>query len=318
MKRPTILVDISSLFIRQYAAHPDLDIHGEPIGGTIGSLKVIQKLVSEFSAKEVIVVWESGGSSRRRGIYSEYKQGRRPARLNRFYEDDLPDTEDNRERQIRMLVGALRALPVAQVYVQDCEADDVIAYICKYRLQDDQKIILSTDRDYYQLLDDNTLIYNPHKKTLIGKNDVKKEFFVETDNFALAKALCGDASDNIEGVKGLGYKTLVKKVPIMALNRDVTVDMVIQYARSHEDEGVVMKRIGQSEDLIRRNWSLVYLGTPALSSNQKDSINYVLDNFEPRMSLKKLISWASTNDVSSLNPQEVCTKFTPLLFRKKT
>ena len=92
--------------------------------------KVVEKISHEIQPRQMCVVWEGGGSSRRKALYSDYKQQRRPEKLNRFYEDDIPDSDDNRQHQLITLIGLVKNLPIRQLYVSDCEGDDVIAYLC--------------------------------------------------------------------------------------------------------------------------------------------------------------------------------------------
>ena len=73
---------------------------------------------------------------------------------------------ENRNHQINVLIEVLRNLPIVQVYVTDCEADDVIGYLSKYSLKEWRKVIVSSDKDFYQLLDKNTLIYSPTWKKI--------------------------------------------------------------------------------------------------------------------------------------------------------
>lgn len=315
-KRPIYLIDVSSLFIRQYAAHPDLNSNGEQVGGTVGSLKTIQRMSQDFCPSQIIAVWESGGSARRKSILPDYKQGRAPGRLNRFYGDDLPDSEDNRSMQQRLLIEAFMLLPVAQVYVRNCEADDVIAYLCKFVFPDDDKVILTTDKDYYQLLDKNTKIYNPHKKNFVTEKDVFSEYHIQPKNFALAKSLCGDRSDNIPGIKGLGFKTLAQRVPIMTSNDDVTIKNVVEFCNTRQDEAKIMKEVARSEALIRRNWSLVYLGSPSLSSSQMKSVRDAIENFSPKLDKLAFMKFIAKNGLRTIDAHRFCSSFIPLLIRK--
>jgi DNA polymerase-1 len=178
--------------------------HGYQVGGIVGFLKTLHKVINDTHPKAIYVAWESGGSSRRRSLFSEYKANRKPEKLNRFYEDDIPDTEENKSQQIRTLAKLLKLLPVCQVYVPNCEGDDVIAFLAKRKFAAAKKLIVSSDKDFYQLLDDSIEIYNLHKKIIIKKEDVIKEYKITPQNFALAKAFCGDVSDNIPGISARG------------------------------------------------------------------------------------------------------------------
>lgn len=256
--------------------------NGYQMGGTIGFLKTLQRLMFELQPSSVYVVWESGGSTRRRALYKEYKTNRRPSKLNRFYEDDIPDTDENRMHQVTVLLGMLKCSPVCQVYVPDCEADDVIAYLCRSTFKNDEKIIASSDKDFYQLLDEKTRAYSFHKKAYVTPADVLETFRVTSKNFALAKALCGDPSDNIPGVKGFGFKTIAKRFPVLGSDEDVILEDVFNYCRTHVDESSMYQRVLDAADDVKRNWQLVYLGTSSLSAHQVVKVNSIVSTFEPK------------------------------------
>ena len=72
-----------------------MDVGGNPVGGIVGFLKGIQLLIERHSPKGIIVVWEGGGSKKRRGIDANYKAGKKPAKMNRFHDYEDHDSESN-------------------------------------------------------------------------------------------------------------------------------------------------------------------------------------------------------------------------------
>jgi 5'-3' exonuclease len=247
----------------------------------------------------VFIAWEGGGSTRRRKIYPEYKLGRRPERLNRFYGSDIPESDENRQHQLLTLIGMLQQLPVCQLYTSDCEGDDVIAFLCRSIFSDKEKVIVSADKDMYQLLDMNTKIYSPHRKRFITSDDVFDEHRVRANNFALIKSICGDVSDNIPGVKGIGIKTATTKFPMLGNDSDVLLQDVIDFAASHIEESVTYKRIFESSDTVKRNYQLIHLDGSMLSHEQMKKIRHVIEIFKPRinkMSLIKTLMKEGIND----------------------
>lgn len=291
-KRPVIIVDSMNLFVRSWAAYPQMSSHGYQMGGCIGFLKTLKRIVSEIQPSKVIVAWEGGGSQRRRKVYPEYKLGRRPEKLNRFYGSDIPESEENRKHQLMSLLEMLKHTPVCQVYVSDCEGDDIVAFLCEGPFKSEDKIIVSSDKDMYQLLDENTRIYSLHRKTVLSKEDVFEEYRIKTHNFALAKALCGDPGDNIPGIKGIGFKTAVSRFPMLGSDSTVILQEVIDFCHTHSRESVIYRRVLDDVEDLRRNWKLVYLDGSMLSADQVSKVQHVLDTFEPkvdRMGLIKLL-----------------------------
>jgi DNA polymerase-1 len=231
----------------------------------------------------ICVVWESGGSARRRKILPEYKLNRRPERLNRFYEDDFPETDSNRQHQIILLLNALKRVPACQIYVPNCEGDDVIAYLSRGPFRADERVIASSDKDMYQLLDSKTSVYNFHKKTYVTAEDVFEQYRIRPYNFALAKTLCGDPTDNVPGIKGVGFKTAVKRFPMLGSDDVVLLTDLFSFCAAHADESAVYERVlGQKSDL-ERNWRLVHLDGSMLSAAQASKVDSVVNTFKPRV-----------------------------------
>lgn len=260
-----------------------MSTHGHHAGGIVGFLNGVKMLSELVSPRQIIVCWEGGGSSRRKAIFPDYKKNRKPPKLNRYYEDEIPDSAENRVQQIKALVEMLNLTPVIQVYVDNCEADDVIGYLCKNKFREEKKIIASSDKDFYQLLDENTLIYSWTKSQFISQADVLKEYNITSINFATAKCFCGDSSDNIPGVKGLGFKTLAKRFPELGLEKDISVYDIIESAEKQADSKLkVMKNIVSSVDMIKRNWRLMYLDVTNIAAQQVMRIEAQIDNHEPK------------------------------------
>ncbi len=306
-KELVLIVDALNLFTRHYVAHPAINSNGEHIGGVIGFLYGIVNLVEKYKPKKVVVVWEGGGSSRRKKIFSEYKSHRKPQKLNRAYED-IPDTIENRNKQIALLVALINFIPFIQMYVPDCEADDVIGYISKYKFRNSRKIIISSDKDFYQLLDSQTIIYSPTKKDLVTSKSVLERFNITSANFALAKSLCGDPSDNIDGVKGVGFKTLAKRFPKMSSKEDVTIDEIVKTSSEKIAEGSkikAFKSIVESENLVRRNWKLIYLDTSCLSQEQISKIEYTIDTFTPNTNKIEMMRMLIKEGIQTLNVDRI-------------
>ena len=127
--RPVLIVDGANAFVRAYCAYPSVSSHGYQLGGYAGFIKSLTRLVSDHAPESVIIVWEGGGSQRRRKIFPDYKMNRRPWKLNRFYADDIPDSDENRVHQMIALVKFLKCLPIWQLYADDAEGDDVIGFL---------------------------------------------------------------------------------------------------------------------------------------------------------------------------------------------
>jgi DNA polymerase-1 len=297
MNRPIFIVDGMNLFLRSFSAYPTMSSHGYQMGGCVGFLKSLQRLCREFQPSKVYITWEGGGSQRRRKLYSEYKANRKPGKLNRFYGDDIPDTEENKQHQLVTLIGILKNVPVCQVYVSDCEGDDIVAFLVRGPFRNKDVIIVSADKDMYQLLGPKVKIYSLYRKKFITDADLFEEFRIKSHNFALAKCLCGDDSDNIPGVQGLGFKTVAKKFPMLASDETIILQDLLSYA--HTQKGTLYKRVAENADIVNRNWQLVHLDGSMLSADQTIRVNHMVDTFAPsvnKMTFIKLLLKEGIND----------------------
>ena len=293
MSKPEIYIDGLNVFMRHFAANPAKSMNGQLCGGIVGMLKNIQHLSERFSPQKIVIVWEGGGSVRRKSIDPNYKNGRRPVRLNRSeLIGDIPDTVENRDFQLKTLIKILYKTPLTQVYVNDCEADDVISYLCKTKKTSNKKIIVTSDKDYYQLIDENTKIWSPNKKVLIDSQYVMDKWKIKSENFCLARCFAGDQSDGLKGVKGAGFKVMVKRFPELGVCNNLSINDIIIKSRQEIENGSklkVFKEIIESEKTLLKNWKLMYLDSAMVSADQVKAINYQYENKEERINKMELL-----------------------------
>ena len=290
-KRPIMLVDGLNVHMRHFIANPSMGESGQHVGGVVGFLKGLQLLVDRVRPSRIIIVWEGGGSPRRRAIYSGYKSGRRPQKLNRFY-DEIPDSVENRNYQLSLTIELLRYTPVNQIYVSDCEADDIIGYLVKNTYRDNNVVIVSSDKDYYQLISERTTQWSPGQKKFIGPSDVFKKFGIPVNNFCVTRCFIGDPSDGLEGIKGAGFKTMAKRFPELTSESDcLGVEDIIGLSQQKMPNSKIklFKEINENREIVRRNWRLMYLGISNLSASHIEKINYKIDTFSPAKNKIELI-----------------------------
>ena len=303
--KPVIYIDGLNIFMRHFAANPSKSLNGQYCGGIFGMLRNIQHLSEKFKPKKVFVVWEGGGSLRRRNIDPNYKSGRRPVRLNRSeYSKEVPDTVENRNWQLKTLVKILYKTPVTQIYVEDCEADDVIAYLTSTKVTEDKKIIVTSDKDYYQLINDNTIIWSPNKKILIDEQYVLDKWGIHPQNFCVTRCFAGDQSDGIKGIKGAGFKVMSKRFPELGVCKSVTINDIIKRANTEVKNGSKLKLysniIAESSE-IQKNWKLMYLDSLNISADQVKKINFQIENKEEKLSKFDLLKILNEQGLNSFD-----------------
>jgi len=286
-----MIIDCMNIYLRSYIVDPSLSQNGIPIGGFKGFLKTLQKLCREIKPDKVIVAWDCGGGSRKRKrIDKNYKAGRTPVRLNREVRNlTLREEQDNKVWQQIRLSEYLNELPIIQYCVEDVEADDIISYLVQNkRLADWQKVIISSDKDFYQLCDDKTVIYRPTQKEVLNKYSVVERYGIHPNNFALARAIAGDASDNLKGIKGAGLKTISKRFSFMIEENDYLIEDIVDHCEAVEKPLLVHKRILENINLVKKNYKLMQLYSPSLSPTMKSKVNYILENTEMEFNLTEM------------------------------
>ena len=309
MKR-VLVIDALNMFLRAFIVDPSLSNHGQPIGGIKGSIKILQKLVRITKPNEIVICWDGpNGSQKRKTLDSGYKEGRKPLRLNRSVHN-LTENEElqNKVWQQMQVIEYLNQMPIIQLILDRVEADDIISYVCNSQHYDGwQKVIVSNDKDFLQLCDDETVVYRPTTDKIETKKTVIESLGIHPTNMALARAMDGDASDNLPGVNRVGMKTIASKLPFMKEERDITIDELIEYCETKESKLKVFKTIAESRKLIQHNYDMMQLYSPLISVQGKQTIDYALDNFECDFNKTELLRLMVEDGFGELNWEELKT-----------
>ena len=278
-----VVIDALNMFIRNYIVNPMISTNGNPIGGAVGFINSVKKLMRETKPDQVIICWDgSGGSQKRRQTVKEYKQGRKPLRKNYKIEGMTEQSEkENMVWQQRILMEMLNEMPIMQLVLDRVEADDIIAMITQSpKYKGWQKVIVSSDKDFLQLLDGETILYHPIQKKAWTKKTVIEEYGISPENFVIARAIAGDKSDNLAGIKGAGLKTISKRLDFLCEDKMHTLDKVYDHCANVDSKLKFFERIVEGWDTVETNYKVMNLTPPSISVQGRQKINYVLDNFE--------------------------------------
>ena len=284
MTNRILLVDGLNTFFRSYATNPVTDNNGTPVGGLVGSLRSVGAVVRDLQCTQVIVIFDGkGGSSRRRKIFPNYKKDRKMTmRMNRQIDfDTWEEKEENMKAQLIAFGQYLDLLPIKVMAVDNVEADDVIAYITLNYFKDDEKIIMSSDKDFLQLVDDKTKVWAPTKKKLYGIDEVIEEYQIHPYNITINRILDGDKSDNITGVKGFGVKRLAKIFPFLKEEKRYELDEIKEYAEQNVEKFGLLQKLVDNYDVVERNNRLMNLHLCDFSMQAKMRIQSFM-NEEPK------------------------------------
>ena len=273
-----ILVDGSNLARRNYHAQNLSTKDGTRTGCIYGSINSLYALQSQENADLVIVVWDApGGSKYRKELYPDYKAQR-----------DVPEANYIEDRD--NLVQLLEAMGVTQITKDGVECDDIIGYLAKETYANDEVIIVSTDKDFYQLLDNHISIWSPSNmeyvpilQGTIPLKEGKKVVFIRPDQVPDYKALVGDKSDNIPGAMKFGiaaadsffqHNDCIEQL----YNGSANVDCLTSSARL----GILqaMKLLKLYKDLATINIAEGQVDIPVRPSIRKDVVDALFEHYE--------------------------------------
>lgn len=273
-----LLVDGLNLFIRCFSAIPTLNDDGNHIGGLSGFLKSLAATIRMVKPTRVVVVFDGkGGSLRRKKVYSNYKEQRAmKSRLNRVVGfEDIVDEQQSMKWQISRVYQYLQQLPITTIMIDHIEADDVIAYLSSYFR--DKVYILSNDRDFLQLTSERVNVYVPTKKKMYNPQNLLEEYGIWSENFAIYKALLGDKSDNIAGIRGMGDKTILKHFPQLGEPTKIQLEDFIESCKLYDGKSKAINELKNNISSFQTNYQIMQLEDVDVPSSTKSTIRGLVD-----------------------------------------
>ena len=275
-----LLIDGLNTFIRVFSAIPTTNEDGIHIGGIVGFLRSIGYTINMVRPTRTVIVFDGkGGSNRRRKIFPEYKMGRKMSvRLNRTTGVSLTREDEHKMMiaQLNRVIEYLECLPLTITNVENVEADDVIGYCAKHLFKD-KVTIMSTDKDFLQLVDNRIKVYSPTKKLMYDEERIKNEYGIDAKNFLLYRILDGDKSDGIPGIKGAGLKTLLKVFPYLESPHQFTIQDIMKSSDANKDKYKICETIVKEKDQMFLNKKLMDLTDGVMSGNSRLRVKNQMD-----------------------------------------
>jgi len=309
----TLLVDGNSL-LKMSLVDKRMNSKGEEYGAIFVFLRQLGHLLEKKDFNFCVVCYDGYNSGiLRYNYYKDYKANRdkhyemagagttdydknindyvkKVLNYSRSNKKELKRVETDDEcfqRQREILQNILENLYVRQFMYDDVEGDDLIAYYVKNKLPNENIVIVSGDRDLTQLISDDVCQYIPSLKKFISPKNSAKELGITHENTVLKKIICGDSSDNIKGIKGIGEQTLVKLFPELIENKS---DLEAVIARSKEllSERKEQKKKplraleniingvtdgSQGKDIYEINKKIIDLSEPLLTDEALNALN---------------------------------------------
>lgn len=308
----TLLVDGNSL-LKMSLVDKRMNSEGKEYGAVFLFLRQLGQLLQKKDFNYCIVCWDGYNSGiLRYNIYEDYKANRDKhyelasgmsdydkyisdfmKRTIRYYgskkkEVKRVETGDELfQRQRAILQDILENLYVRQFIYDDVEGDDLIAYYVQHKKPNERVVIVSGDRDLTQLINDEVCQYIPSLKKFISPANSVEELGMTHENTLLKKIICGDDSDNIKGIKGIGELTLLKLFPEMKVEK-TSLEAVIERSKVLLEERKADKKKPlkslenivngvtdgiQGKDIYEINRKIIDLSEPLLTDEAKDGLN---------------------------------------------
>lgn len=200
-EKKVILIDGHSLTYRSYFAFirsPLRNSKGQNTSAVFGFINSLKKLFAKFSPQYMAVIFDSGRETFRNKLYQEYKSER-------------PETPGDLVSQLPLIKEVISAYGLKILAKQGFEADDILATIALRSVKQGMQVyIVTSDKDLFQLVNDNVFVYDVYKDIIYDREKTKEKFGIKDP--ALIRdilALAGDPIDNIPGVPGIGIKRAI-------------------------------------------------------------------------------------------------------------
>lgn len=334
----TLLIDGNNIMKIASVDHK-MNSDGKEYGIILTSLRLIGDTLNKKDFDYCIVAYDGEGSGvLRYQYYKDYKANRdknyelhNPNKseydkyienyarniLRHSRENAAKESEDDSfARQKPILQSILDELCIRQYEFENVEGDDIISYYVKNKKDDEKVVIVSSDRDLTQLISDTVCIYNPRDKEFITKENAVKKLGILSENIVLQKIICGDVSDNIKGVKGVGLDTLKKLFPEFT-DKKLDLDFVIGRSKELLEQRKAEKKKPlkslenivngttdgcQGDRLYEINKKIIDLSTPLLTEEAKktmdDELYAVIDTTD--RSIKNIYEIVSENKINDI------------------
>jgi len=309
------------MYFRAYIVNPSLSTNGQPIGGLKGSMGILQKLIRDINPDQTILCWDgAGGSQRRKRMNKNYKAGRKPIRLNRSIRN-LTENEEitNKVWQQTRLMEYFNEMPVIQLVVDNVEADDLVSYVGNFTsVVNNQIVIVSNDKDFFQILNSNTVLHRPTQKETLNKNDIIEKYGIHPYNFALARAMAGDTSDNLPGVKSVGLATVKKRFPFLAEDKPHTIQEVIDHCENVDSKLKIYQNVIEEQELIEQNYKIMQLYSPLISPQGKRKIKYNIDNADYHFNKTEIMKMMMEDGFGTYNWDSMFQNFKRISLENKS
>jgi len=270
-----LVCDGSNLFIRAFYSPTDQTLQnsrGQDTTAVYVFLRHFRKLIYDEKPEQCYVIFDFGRDIRKKTLLKSYK-AHRDIDMSSLAGYDLTikmNEVESRKRQMDVVIDILKTLPIKIIIVKQIEGDNLMAYTVRHFVNLGKTVtIVSNDQDFYQLLENEKIkIFNPHKKTYIDKTNVEELFptklpgIIHIKSYRLFKAITGDISDNVKGIRLFKEKKIKELFDIIRTSGTedpVTIDELYQCFNNIIATQKFWKYFENNRKFLETNWELVDL-----------------------------------------------------------
>ncbi|PID95593.1 MAG: DNA polymerase I [Bacteroidetes bacterium] len=251
MEKKIFLLDAYALIFRSYYAfirNPRVNSKGLNTSAIFGFVNTLEEVLKKENPSHIAVVFDPPGPTFRNEMYAEYKANREA-------------TPEDIKLAVPYIKNILKAYGIPVVQVDGYEADDVVGTLSvKAEADGFQVYMMTSDKDYAQLVTDNVFIYRPRRSgernnTILKTSDILEKYQIKnTKQIIDILALWGDAADNVPGAPGVGEKTAIKLI-----DKYASVEGLLE--NTEELKGKQKEKIENNKEQILLSKQLVTIET---------------------------------------------------------
>lgn len=280
-KKHILLIDGENILHQSFHKFEKLkSTDGRPSGAIFGFFKSLHMYIDRFNPKEVYITFDNGHSEFRDKLNPNYKGHRK----------NISIDYESLQLQKAEIMKILRYLRINYIFDKNksynYEGDDFLAYLVLKKFNNDKVTIVSSDKDFNQLISSSVKIFNPRKEQYVREDNCKDLFEYSPDETVDYLSLVGDKSDDIEGYPGMG--------PKKTRNFLDKYGSIKNYLKDHDDEK--MKAVYEkNRKLIDLKWYINNIPLKSLPMKRYKDKNLKLEKFKEICITYSLASFMTNN-----------------------
>ena len=153
----------------------------------------------------------------------------------------------------------------------------------------------------FRSVNDKTIIYRPVQNEIVNRKKIVDEFGIHPNNFAISRAICGDNSDNLQGIRGAGLATIAKRIPFLKEEKSATFDDIFQYCNEQKGNIKLYDSILESKDVVTKNYKIMQLYAPSVQPSVKHTVRDSINEYPLELKKSEIRKMLMTDGIGELD-----------------